>query len=63
MLGGSQIGPATTSSSPWRVTSSITLITSCVPPEAVLSPWSTRRMGPSPSDRAWAIWLDSGSPR
>ena len=38
MLGGSQIGPATTSSSPWRVTSSITLITSCVPPEAVLSP-------------------------
>ncbi len=35
---GSQMGPATTSVSPWRITSSITLITSWVPPDAVLSP-------------------------
>ena len=61
-LAGSQIGPATTSSRPWRMTSSITLITSCVPPDAVLSPWSTRTIGPSPSVRACAIWPASGAP-
>ena len=61
-LAGSQIGPATTSSRPCRITSSITLITSCVPPEAVLSPWSTSTMGPSPSVLAWAICAASGAP-
>ena len=35
---GSQIGPATTSSRPCFITSATTLITSCVPPDAVLSP-------------------------
>ena len=31
---------------PGCIASSITLITSCVPPDAVLSPWSTRTIGP-----------------
>ena len=62
MVAGSQMGPAATSSGPWRITSSITLITSCVPPDAVLSPWSTSTMGPSPSVRACAIWPASGAP-
>ena len=56
------MGPATTSSSPCRITSAITLITSCVPPDAVLSPWSTSTMGPSPSVRACAICAASGAP-
>ena len=59
---GSQMGPATTSVSPCRMTSSITLITSWVPPDAVLSPWSTSTIGPSPSVRAWATWPASGAP-
>ena len=59
---GSQMGPAATSSSPWRSTSAITLITSWVPPDAVLSPWSTSTMGPSLRARACAIWPARGAP-
>ena len=58
---GSQIGPATASSRPCFIASSITLITSCVPPEAVLSPWSAITTGPPSSDLARATWTDSGS--
>jgi hypothetical protein len=58
---GSQIGPATASSSPCFIASSITLMTSCVPPEAVLSPWSAITTGPPSSDLARATWTDRGS--
>ena len=61
-LSGSQIGPATASARPWRMASAITLITSCVPPDAVLSPWSARMIGPPSSVRARAIWAASASP-
>ncbi len=41
--------------------SSMTLITSCVPPEAVLSPWSAITTGPPSNDLARATWTESGS--
>ena len=50
---GSQIGPAQASSRPCFMASSITLITSCVPPEAVLSPWSAITTGALAVPATW----------
>ncbi|MNT05153.1 hypothetical protein D3C72_1397620 [compost metagenome] len=58
---GSQNGPATTPSSPWRRTSPSTVISSVGPPAPQLSPWSTSTTGPCVSVLARAMDSSIGS--
>ncbi len=60
---GSHRAATATSSRPWRSTSAMTVIESCVAPEPQLSAWSSRMIGPRLSVAASATACFSGRPR